>query len=113
MLNLIQKDDLIEYTLSSQWVDYEHPEIQKKAMELSQDLNRLEMVETIYHFVRDEIDHSRDVGQDMVTFKASEVLKEGHGICFAKSNLLTALLRFMEVPTGLCYQRLVHEDGYP
>ncbi len=112
MLNLIQKDDLIEYTLSSQWVDYEHPEIQKKAMELSQDLNRLEMVETIYHFVRDEIDHSRDVGQDMVTFKASEVLKEGHGICFAKSNLLAALLRFMEVPTGLCYQRLVHEDGY-
>ena len=84
MLNLIQKDDLNEYTRPSQWVDYETPEIQKKALELSQDMDGPEMVENIYNFVRDEIDHSMDVGQDMVTFKASEVLKEGHGICFAK-----------------------------
>lgn len=112
MLNLIQKDDLKEYTRSSQWLDYETPEIQKKALELSQNLDMLEKVENIYHFVRDEIDHSMDAGQDMVTFKASEVLKEGHGICFAKSNLLAALLRFMEIPIGFCYQRLVHEDGY-
>ena len=112
MLNLIQKDDLKEYTRSSQWVDYETPEIQKKALELSQDLDGPEMVENIYNFVRDEIDHSMDASQDMVTFKASEVLKEGHGICFAKSNLLAALLRFMGIPTGFCYQRLVHEDGF-
>ena len=112
MLNLIQQDDLKEYTLSSQWVDYENPEIQKKARELSLDLDGLELVENIYHFVRDEIDHSMDAGQDRVTFKASNVLKEGHGICFAKSNLLAALLRFAGVPTGFCYQRLVHEDGF-
>lgn len=112
MLNLIQKNDLKEYTRSSQWVDYETPEIQKKALELSQDLDGPEMVENIYNFVRDEIDHSMDASQDMVTFKASEVLKEGHGICFAKSNLLAALLRFMGIPTGFCYQRLVHEDGF-
>ncbi len=30
MLNLIQKDDLNEYTRPSQWVDYETPEIQKR-----------------------------------------------------------------------------------
>ncbi|HOI39729.1 MAG TPA: transglutaminase-like domain-containing protein [Methanobacterium sp.] len=112
MLNLIQKDGLKEYTRSSQWVDYETPQIQKKALELSQDMDGPEMVENIYNFVRDEIDHSMDAGQDMVTFKASEVLKKGHGICFAKSNLLAALLRFMGIPTGFCYQRLVHEDGY-
>lgn len=112
MLNLIQKDGLKEYTRSSQWVDYETPQIQKKALELSQDMDGPEMVENIYNFVRDEIDHSMDVGQDMVTFKASEVLKEGHGICFAKSNLLAALLRFMGIPTGFCYQRLVHEDRF-
>ncbi len=112
MLNLIQKDGLKEYTRSSQWVDYETPQIQKKALELSQDLDGPEMVENIYNFVRDEIDHSMDASQDMVTFKASEVLKEGHGICFAKSNLLAALLRFMGIPTGFCYQRLVHEDGF-
>jgi hypothetical protein len=112
MINLIQKDDLKEYTQSSQWVDYENPEIQKKALELSHDRDGLELVENIYNFVRDEIDHSMDAGQDMVTFKASEVLKEGHGICLAKSNLLTALLRLVGIPTGFCYQRLVHEDGF-
>ena len=41
MLNLIQKDDLNEYTRPSQWVDYETPEIQKKALELSQDMDCL------------------------------------------------------------------------
>jgi len=112
MLNLIQKDDLKEYTQPSRWVDYENLEIQKKVQELSQGREGLELVENIYHFVRDEIDHSMDVQQEKVTFKASEVLKEGHGICFAKSNLLAALLRFAGVPTGFCYQRLVHEDGF-
>jgi transglutaminase-like putative cysteine protease len=29
-----------------------------------------------------------------------------------KSNLLAALLRFMEIPTGFCYQTLTHEDGF-
>ena len=112
MINLIQKDDLKQYLRSSEWVDYGNPEIQKKALELSQDRDGLEIVENIYHFVRDEIDHSMDAKQDKVTFKASQVLREGHGICFAKSNLLTALLRFMDIPTGFCYQRLVHEDGF-
>jgi transglutaminase-like putative cysteine protease len=49
-----------------------------------------------------------------VTFKASEVLEEKHGICFAKSNLLAALLRCFKIPTGLCYQRLILDDEkYP
>jgi transglutaminase-like putative cysteine protease len=112
MFFLIQKDVLKLYLESSAVVDFHNPEIQKKALELSQNIDMLEKVENIYHFVRDEIDHSMDAGQDMVTFKASEVLKEGHGICFAKSNLLAALLRFMKIPTGFCYQRLVHEDGF-
>lgn len=112
MLSLIQKDVLKLYLESSAVVDFHNPEIQEKARELSLDMDQLEKVENIYHFVRDEIDHSMDVEQDVITFKASEVLKEGHGICFAKSNLLAALLRFMEIPIGFCYQRLVHEDGY-
>lgn len=112
MISLIQKDDINQYLESSEWIDYENPEIQEKARELSQDRAGLEMVENIYHFLRDEIDHSMDAGQDLVTFKASEVLKEGHGLCFAKSNLIAALLRLLEIPTGFCYQRLVHEDGF-
>lgn len=52
------------------------------------------------------------MGSDEVTCRASEVLKEGHGLCFAKSNLLAVLLRFMDIPVGFCYQTLVHEDGF-
>jgi transglutaminase-like putative cysteine protease len=112
MLSLIQKDDLNDYMELSEVVDYNNPEIQLKARELAQGLEQVEMAKTIYHFVRDEINHSLDIGSDEVTCCASEVLKKGHGLCFAKSNLLAALLRFMEIPTGFCYQTLTHEDGF-
>jgi len=112
MLSLIQKDDLNKYLEPSKIVDYNNPEIQGKARELASDHGQIETAKAIYHFVRDEIDHSLDIGSGQVTCRASEVLKEGHGLCFAKSNLLTALLRFTEIPTGFCYQTLTHEDGF-
>jgi transglutaminase-like putative cysteine protease len=34
------------------------------------------------------------------------VLHHGTGICFAKSHLLAALLRAVEIPAGFCYQVL-------
>jgi len=112
MLSLIQKDDLNAYLELSEVVDYNNPEIQLKARELAQGLEQVEMVKTMYHFVRDEIDHSLDIGSEEVTCRASDVFKKGHGLCFSKSNLLAALLRFMEIPTGFCYQTLTHEDGF-
>ena len=112
MLSLIQKDDLNAYLKPSEVVDYNNPEIQLKAWELAQGLEQIEMAKSIYHFVRDEIHHSLDIESDIVTCQASDVLKEGQGICFAKSNLLAALLRFMDIPTGFCYQTLTHEDGF-
>ena len=112
MLSLIQKDDLITYLEPSEAVDYNNPEIQLKARELAPDPEQIEIAKTIYHFVRDEIDHSLDIGSDVVTCRASDVLKEGHGLCFAKSNLLAALLRFMDIPAGFCYQTLTHEDSF-
>ncbi len=45
----------------------------------------------LYYFVRDEIKHSADINKNLVTRSASDVLKNGHGICFAKSILLVAL----------------------
>ena len=72
--------------------------------------NNVVQIKTIYKFVRDEISHSFDIGVDNVTFKASEVLKEKHGVCYAKSHLLAALLRSIGVPTGFCYQGLIFDD---
>jgi transglutaminase-like putative cysteine protease len=46
-----------------------------------------------------------------VTCKASEVLLSKHGICFAKSHLLAALLRVNGIPAGFCYQKLRLSDA--
>lgn len=110
---LTQIDSLKLYTELSEIVDYNHPAITEKSLEFKEaDLDTLKLVETVYHFVRDEIFHSMDIGNQKVTFKASKVLENGHGICFAKSNLLAAFLRSLEVPTGFCYQKLSHEGGF-
>lgn len=43
---------------------------------------------------------------ETVTWRASDVLRRGTGLCFAKAHLLAALLRAVGVPCGLCYQVL-------
>ncbi|MCG2991451.1 transglutaminase-like domain-containing protein, partial [Escherichia coli] len=73
---------------------YSHPLIQEKINVLFNDeLSELEKVKTAFEFVRDRISHSWDIQSTRVTCKASEVLKYKEGICYAKSNLLAALLR--------------------
>jgi transglutaminase-like putative cysteine protease len=63
--------------------------------------------------VRDEVKHSHDYQLNPVTCRASEVLAERTGYCYAKSHLLAALLRANQIPTGLCYQRLSRDDNGP
>lgn len=67
---------------------------------------------TAFEWVRDQVAHSYDVHDPRVTLTASEVLEQRVGLCYAKSHLLTALLRSEGIPTGLCYQRLAHDDGH-
>lgn len=45
-----------------------------------------------------------------IACRASEVLALGHGLCFAKSHLLVALLRFAGHPAGFCYARLADDE---
>jgi transglutaminase-like putative cysteine protease len=45
-----------------------------------------------------------------LTCRASDVLEDKTGYCFAKSHLLAALLRANRIPTGFCYQRLSIDD---
>lgn len=72
--------------------------------------SEIEYVKAAYEFVRDKISHSADINEDIITCSASEVLKAKHGICFAKSHLLAALLRCKGIPTGFCYQKLILDD---
>lgn len=104
--------NLEDYLKELPEVDFQHPLIQQKSNELYANSNarQLEYIKLAYEFVRDEICHSWDIQSTKVTKTASEVLLEGEGICYAKSNLLATLLRFKGIPTGFCYQRLVLGD---
>ncbi len=94
----LEKDDVI---------NYENEAIVQLADTLFQQANNeVEFIKLAYEYVRDNISHSADINEDRITCTASEVLKAGHGICFAKSHLLAALLRCKSIPTGFCYQKL-------
>jgi transglutaminase-like putative cysteine protease len=41
---------------------------------------------------------------------AGEALRYREGICYPKSHLVAALLRSVDIPTALCYQRLTLLD---
>lgn len=72
--------------------------------------NTQEYIKLVYEFVRDKIPHSADIKEEIITCTASEVLEAGHGICFAKSHLLAALLRCKSIPAGFCYQKIILDD---
>jgi transglutaminase-like putative cysteine protease len=88
-------------------IDWQAPGIMEKARELTADCeSEEERVRALFEWVRDEIPHSNDIDTDVVTCRASSVLKQGTGLCFAKSHLLAALLRARGIPAGFGYQRL-------
>ena len=100
-----------EYIKEDEIIDYSNEMIAKLAEELyEQSGNESKYIRAAYEYVRDHISHSADINEDIITCSASEVLKEGHGICFAKSHLLAALLRYKSIPTGFCYQKLILDD---
>jgi transglutaminase-like putative cysteine protease len=102
-----ESDDLSEYLVSDAVVDWQTPAVRQKALELTRSLSdEVAKARCLYEWVRDSISHSADAGLDIVTCAASEVLNHGTGICFAKSHLLAALLRAVDIPAGFCYQVL-------
>lgn len=110
----MSKLNLTPFLASSPYIDSEHASIVEKARELTQGLTgQHHVIKACFEFVRDEIKHSWDYQLNPVTCKASDVLKEGTGYCYAKSHLLAALLRANGVATGLCYQRLTITDEPP
>ena len=99
--------DLARYLERSEIVDWDSPEVALLAHALTEGLaTDVPRAKRLYEYVRDEIPHSRDAGHEMVTCRASDVLKHRTGICFAKSHLLAAMLRAVGIPAGFCYQVL-------
>lgn len=101
-----------DYLCESKYIDYNHPSIRAAAQQLYYNCNsEIEKAEKAFLFVRDEIAHSYDIKSRRITISASQVLKYREGICWAKSNLLAALLRLEGIPAGFCYQRLTIGDN--
>lgn len=111
-MNLVLYSNKIdEYLKHDDVIDYENEAIAELADTLFEKVdNEIDYIRAAYEFVRDQISHSADIDEDGITCTASEVLKAGHGICFAKSHLLAALLRCKSIPVGFCYQKLILDD---
>ncbi len=111
---MILKDFLTE----TDYINFSVKNIKSLSEQLfKKDMADAEKIEKAYYYVEKETPHSGDIGEQKLTFKASDVLKYKHGICYAKSNLFAALLRGQEIPAGFCYQRLTlnddnDDDGY-
>lgn len=102
-----ESDDVRDYLVSDAIVDWQTPAVRQKALQLTRSLSdEVAKARCLYEWVRDTIPHSNDAGLDILTCTASEVLHHGTGICFAKSHLLAALLRAVNIPAGFCYQVL-------
>ena len=102
-----ESDDVSDYLVSDAIIDWQTPAVRQKALELTRSLSDdVSKARFLYEWVRDHIPHSADADLDIVTCTASEVLHHGTGICFAKSHLLAALLRAVNIPSGFCYQVL-------
>ncbi|MET9375906.1 transglutaminase family protein [Streptomyces sp. NPDC002992] len=106
-MELIQREpELSAYLAAEEVIDHEHPLVREIAARLRADHpDAYSYAKAAFEFVRDTIPHSFDSGDTQVTWRASDVLAQGTGICYAKSHALAALLRAEGIPTALCYQK--------
>ena len=110
-----ESGDLGRYLEDTITIDWQTPLVMEQARALLAGRDTPEdRVRALFGFVRDEIRHSLDVGTvdtARTTCRASEVLGERTGLCYAKSHLLAAMLRFAGHPAGFCYMRLADSES--
>ncbi|GAB3719171.1 transglutaminase family protein [Amycolatopsis oliviviridis] len=103
----IESERLEDYLVADAVIDHDHPLIRETADRLSPTGGtEVDVIRSMFHFVRDEIAHTVDAADARVTLLASETLRERVGLCYAKAHLLAALLRSQGIPAGFCHQRI-------
>ncbi|MBA2813172.1 transglutaminase [Streptomyces sp. KM273126] len=112
-MQLIQEtSDLSAYLAADDVIDHRHPLVREAAARLARGAeDSYSYARSAFEFVRDAIPHSQDSGDLRVTWRASDVLEQGTGICYAKAHALAALLRAEDIPTALCYQKFEEVHG--
>lgn len=101
--------DFNNYLEKTNIIDYDNEEIVRLALKLKSK-DTITCIRNCFNYVRDYISHIADISGEKVVCNASDVLKTGYGDCCAKSHLLVALLRYNEIPSGFCYQKLILDD---
>lgn len=92
-------------------VDFDSPAVQVLSSSVA-GANQYETLQLAFELVRDRFQHTLHSGSEGVACSSSDVIRLGHGICYAKSHLLAALLRSNGIPAGFCYQRLMDENRH-
>ena len=109
----LQSQNLTDYLKCTPIIDWETPIISEHTEAITQGLTHdIEKAQVLFEWVRDAIPHSCDIGTDIVTCSASEVLQQRTGLCYAKSHLLAAMLRCTGIPAGFCYQVFRRQPPY-
>ena len=99
-----------EYLRATSIIDFGEASVQVLAASLRAP-DQITTARRCFEWVRDEIRHSLDYGDDQVTLSASDVVREHTGLCYSKSHLLAALLRANGIPCGFVYQRLTLDEA--
>lgn len=100
-----------KYLCETEYIDYGNPLVKEKVNQLrDESINSIDYINRAYLYVRDEITHTWDAKEIIVSKKASDVLRNKTGICWTKSCLLAALLRANGIPAGISYQKLTRAD---
>ncbi len=107
---ILESPNLEDFLENTAIINYQEASIAKKVQEIRDAIPSLEaQARLAFDFTRDQIRHSFDKCDLLVTVSASEVLAAETGICFAKAHLLAALFRGLAIPTGFCYQRVMRQ----
>lgn len=103
---IIESSDLERYLESSEVVDIDDGSVRRLADGLATHTGtEVDKVRSVFEYMQANIPHTFDTDRKEVACKASDVIRLGHGICYAKANLGAALLRYMGIPAGFCYQK--------
>ncbi|MEU5878388.1 transglutaminase family protein [Spirillospora sp. NPDC047279] len=92
-----------DYLAADLAIDLEHPLVQATASALRTG-DDIAYAKAAFEHVRDEVEHNLDVRDPRVTWRASDVLEQRVGLCYAQAHALVALLRAGGIQAGLCYQ---------
>lgn len=93
-----------DYLGACEAIDIEHTLVQSIASRLRTG-DDIAYARAAFDHVRDQITHPMDTGDTRVPWRASDVLDQRTGLCFAQCHAYVALLRAGGIQAGLCYQQ--------